>query len=173
MDVISDLLKIALPAGLVLLAMYLSIRTLVSKQFETQLIQLRKENNQTVLPIRLQAYERLCLLLERCTPMSLLQRVSHPSYSAFELTQAMLQDIREELGHNLSQQVYVSHEGWIRTRAALERIMNMINEAADEVGNEAGSMAFIDALVARLVQLPEDPCQEALRFLKAEVQTMF
>jgi hypothetical protein len=76
MDYLLDLLKIILPAGIVLYGMYLVVVSFLSKEREKLLIDLKTQNTQVVLPIRLQAAERLCLLLERITPNNLVRRTS-------------------------------------------------------------------------------------------------
>jgi hypothetical protein len=90
MEYIADLLKIVLPAGLVIYGMYLTIMSFLKKEREKMLIDLKTQNTQTVLPIRLQAGERLCLLLERITPNNLIRRVNNPEYSARELYSLLL-----------------------------------------------------------------------------------
>lgn len=77
MEYVIELLKIILPAGLVIYGMYLVVVSFLSKERESKLVELKTKNSQVVMPIRLQAGERLCLLLERLTPNNLVRRVNN------------------------------------------------------------------------------------------------
>ena len=87
---LGDLLKMVLPASIVLYAVYLTIKALVTKDFEKKLVELKLKNTELVLPIRLQAYERMCLFLERISPNTLIVRVNDPSYNVAQLHQLLL-----------------------------------------------------------------------------------
>jgi len=65
MEIVTDLLKILLPSSLVLLGMYLAIKNMVSKELEEAKLEIKNKNVEILLPLRLQATERLCLFLER------------------------------------------------------------------------------------------------------------
>src|SRR6476661_6853155 len=101
MEIAVALLQILLPAGLVLLGMYLTFKTLIQKDFEKRILELRAANTNEVLPIRLQAYERMALLLERTSPHNLVLRVNNPVYNVAQFQQQMVQEVRDELNHNL------------------------------------------------------------------------
>src|SRR5436305_409786 len=93
---LQDFIQILLPAALVLYAMYLTVKSFLDKETERKLIDLKTKNSEIVVPIRLQAYERMCLFLERITPNNLLVRLNDTAYSAMELQQVLLSEIRQE-----------------------------------------------------------------------------
>src|SRR5690606_39444922 len=99
MDLIADILKIVLPAGLVIYGMYLVAVSFLKSERENKLISLKTKNSETILPLRLQAAERICLLLERVTPNNLIRRVNTGNYSAKELHHLLLSEVREEFNH--------------------------------------------------------------------------
>jgi hypothetical protein len=70
------------------------------------------------LPIRLQAYERLTLFLERISPQNLLKRVSPISQEVEDYKSLLIQTVEQEYEHNLSQQIYVSDPCWRIVSAA-------------------------------------------------------
>jgi len=104
--------------------------------------ELKRESQKTISPIRLRAYERLTLLLERTKPEHMIMELRQNQPDAFttwtvgQVQQYLLQTIRAEFDHNQSQQVYVSDEVW-----------DMIIDARDQMG------AFVIAMAA---QLPKD-----------------
>jgi hypothetical protein len=173
MEILADIVKIIVPGSLVLVGIYLTVRTLTMKQLESQLLQIRAAASDQVLPIRLQAYERIILLLERSSPMQLLLRTNQPGMNAFMLKQQMQIDLQEELNHNIAQQTYMSHEVWMAVKAAVNQVSAIIESAADDLAPNAGAMEYIERLTQTLMQYPNDPCLPALIMVKAEVQRLF
>ena len=75
MDLVIEFAKLLIPAGLVLYAMILVVKSFLDKEFQKKMIDIKTKNKETVLPIRLQAYERMCLFLERMAPNNLIPRI--------------------------------------------------------------------------------------------------
>lgn len=165
-----DIIKILLPAGLVLYAMFLVVKSFLTKDFERKLVELKFKNTELVLPIRLQAYERMCLFLERITPHNMIVRVNERGMSAIQLQQRLLSEIREEYAHNMSQQVYMSNESWDRVKQTMEEITTLINTSAQAVTHEHSSIDLAKIIFDRLMQLPNDPIQPTLTFIKNEIR---
>src|SRR5687767_3540051 len=101
---IMDVIKFTIPAALVVAAIYVLLKRFFENEERKRYYELRNNTQKTVLPIRLQAYERLALLLERLSVNNLILRVKKPGMSAADLMGALLQEIRAEFDHNLSQQ---------------------------------------------------------------------
>lgn len=173
MTVITELLKILLPAGLVLYGMFLTVRAFLAKDFERKLIEIKTKNTDIVLPIRLQAYERMCLFLERITPGNLIRRVNNGEYNATELHGMLLNEIREEFNHNLSQQVYMSDEAWMQVRSAMEEVIVLINDSASGVPPDARSIELAKRIFEQMIGQNIDPTARALKFIKDEIRVMF
>lgn len=173
MNIIADFVKILLPASIVLYAMYLTVKTFLTKDFEKRLIDIKLKNSETVLPIRLQAYERMCLFLERISLHNLLVRVNDPSYNVAQLHQVLLREIREEYNHNMSQQVYMSDQAWTMVKNAMDENTNIVNHASAGLPREARGIELAKVVLERLLQLSEDPTSKALKFLKSEIRQVF
>lgn len=121
------------------------------------------------LPIRLQAYERLVLFLERIQPASMVMRGMEESRTSRQLQSVLLRNVREEFEHNLSQQLYISATSWSMIKAAREEVSQQINMAATEIGEEATKDDLARALVVKKAVMVE----EALIKLKTEVGELF
>lgn len=173
MELFADFLKVLLPAGLVLYAMYLAIKTMLDRQFVEKQLDLKAEYAKTLLPIRLQAYERMCLFLERISPNNLLVRLNGSAATALDFQQIILSEIREEFNHNLSQQVYMSAEAWDLVRQAVNEVMALINAAAKEVQPDAPAIELSRQVFEIVMNQQLDPAGKALAFVKAEVQQNF
>lgn len=172
-EIIGDFLKISLPAGAVMYAMFLTVRSFLNKDFEKKLIDIKVKNNEIVLPIRLQAYERMALFLERISPHNLILRVNDPAYNVAQLHQRMLMEIREEYNHNLSQQVYMSDQAWGLVKNSMEEVVGLINKSSNNMPPEARGIELAKMVFENLVQRNEDPVSKALKFIKKEIQQVF
>jgi len=170
LEFLSEFIKIVLPAGLVVYGMYLVVKTFLHKEFEKRLLDIKIKNNELVLPIRLQAYERVCLFLERITPHNLIVRSNEPGMTAGQLQQQMLFNIREEYAHNMSQQVYMTDEAWKHVKTAMDSIVSIINNGAQHVPSDAKAIDLARVLVEYLMQLPDEPTAYALTFIKNEIR---
>ncbi len=173
MDIVTSIFQILLPGGLVLMGMYLTIKTLLQKDFEKKLLDLRARNTEAVLPLRLQAYERMALLLERTSPHNLVLRVNNPVFSVAQFQQQMVHEVREELNHNLSQQIYISPEAWALTRQAVEETISLINTSAQGLDAGAPGLELARAIFENLIRREEAPAERALRQVKDEVALLF
>jgi hypothetical protein len=173
MEYLFDLLKILLPAAAVLYGMYLVVVSFISKEREKMLVELKTKNTQTIIPVRLQAAERLCLLLERITPNNLVRRSSPGGMTAAELQGQLLHEVREEFNHNFSQQVYFSEETWEAVKRAVEEVTTIINLARQTVDQEASGMDLAKAIFAQSLERKNDAIAYALKKVKAEIQLYF
>ncbi|MCS6821753.1 MAG: hypothetical protein NZ551_07780 [Microscillaceae bacterium] len=177
MDLLIDILKITLPAGLVLYAMYLVVKSLAQKELQEKQLELKRiiqeKNTEHILPIRLQAYERLGLLLERISPTNLVMRLNNAEFSVGLFQHILVNEIRNEFAHNLSQQMYISDEAWLLTRKAVEETILFINNVASSLPEDNNGTELAKKLLETVASQNVYPTQEALQFLKAELRQMF
>lgn len=168
-----SLLTVVIVTGILTLGGYLTITTLAEKLLERQRWNIRSKNTEIVLPLRLQAYERMSLFLERITPNQLLLRTSGSAYNALEFQQILLHEIREEFNHNLAQQVYISASTWEYVTKAVNEVQSLVNQAAGEVEADAPANDLAKKIFERVIQQDTQPCTEALKVLKEEIQRIF
>ncbi|MDZ4714790.1 MAG: hypothetical protein SH819_04910 [Cytophagales bacterium] len=173
MDALIEFGKILLPASVVLYAVYLMVRSNINKEIELKRLEVRGRSIETILPNRLQAYERVCLFLERMSPPNLLLRLSNPGYSAREFHKLLLDEVRNEYNHNVSQQIYMSEEVWNMVRNAKEDLTILINEASSGLGPEASSLDLSRKIFELTMDKTVEPIGHALLELKKEIQQTF
>ncbi len=116
------------------------VKSFLQSKLDEVVFAIRQKNQETVLPIRLQAYERICLLLERVAPANLVQRLNNGEYTANEFQHILIHEIRNEFNHNGSQQVYVSSEAWTYVTSAVEQVISEINAASNNLKSDATSI---------------------------------
>lgn len=173
MEMVYDLLKITLPALIVLYAVLMVVRSIMQKQLDEYSMSIRQKSQEIVTPIRLQAYERVCLLLERVSPNNVIPRLNHPEMTSKDLQGALISEIRNEINHNLSQQVYMSDDAWTFVSGAVEQLISLINEAGNEVPADAASIELARVIFEKSMQNDQDTIKGATVFIKAEIKEMF
>jgi len=132
---------------------------------------IQKEAQNKILPVRLQAYERITLLMERLDPNKLLVRVKPFSDDVEKYETLIIQNIEQEFDHNVSQQIYVSQECWNLVNAAKNATIHIIRQAAmHEADGTANSMR--EYLLRNFME-EVTPSQKALAYIKKEVAELF
>lgn len=121
------------------------------------------------LPIRLQAYERLTLFLERISPQNLLKRVSPISQEVEDYKSLLIQTVEQEYEHNLSQQIYVSDPCWRIVSAAKNSTIQTIVLFKNKDVSTAND---IRPLLLDILLNNEVTAEKALNFLNEEVSIL-
>lgn len=170
---ILEILKYTLPSIIVFLASYLIIRKFIDQESKRRAFESARQNDTMVTPMRLQAYERLALFLERISPEFLIMRVNQPGMTSKQLQAELLHTIRSEFEHNLSQQIYVSGKCWEMIRNARSNLVKLINSSADLVSKDSPSLQLSKTILERIMDMEKSPTEEALDFLKKELSDTF
>jgi hypothetical protein len=172
MENIYDILKITLPALIVFFTAWVLLRNMIKNEQDKRRQDLILQNSRTVTPIKLQAYERIVLFLERISLESLLVRVSTSDMTALQLHSAMLSAIRSEFEHNLSQQIYMSPQGWEVVRNARSNMIKIINSEAEKMPVNSSGMALSRQLLEKVMELDTEPTKAAIDYIKGEISRM-
>jgi hypothetical protein len=173
MDALIEFGKILIPASVVLYAAYLMVRSYTQKEIELKRLEVRGRSIETVLPSRLHAYERMTLFLERMAPQNLLIRLNTTTVPAREFHHLLLNEVRNEYNHNVSQQVYISEAVWELIKSAKEDLIVTINDSAGEMGEGATSLDLAKKIFEKNMLKTVDPLAHALSELKQEIQRTF
>ena len=172
MENLTDILKITIPALLVLLTAWISLRYLIKNDQDKRKQELILQGARTVTPIKLQAYERIVLFLERISLESMLVRISSPGMSASQLHSGLLSTVRSEFEHNLSQQIYMSPQAWEVVRNARSNMIKIINSEFEKMPENASGMDFGKILLEKVMELEKEPTRAAIDYIKGEVGRM-
>ena len=132
-----EILKYVIPAVVVLIATNLIVRRFLDMQFRQKQLTMLSQTQDVTIRLRLQAYERLALFVERIHPRQLIPRVYQQDMTVNDLQQVLVYSIRNEFEHNLAQQVYVSRKAWESIRQAKEQEISMISQIAKQLSPEA------------------------------------
>jgi hypothetical protein len=168
-----EILRMTIPALIVFLTAYFLFKDMLTNSQKQRELEFRIQNQGKVTPIRLQAYERLTLFLERISPQSLLTRVSSDEITAKSYHIELLRQIRQEYEHNLSQQVYVLPTTWESIRGSKEFLTNLINRAYEEMPPQSSALDFSKKIIEKYIEIDEPPIKLALNELKKETRHLF
>ncbi|HOY39732.1 MAG: hypothetical protein KBB11_00070 [Bacteroidales bacterium] len=170
---LAEILTITIPPLLVLLTAYLVIDKMLKRDAENRKLEVSLKNQSIITPIRLQAYERVVLLLERISPNHLVMRIQQPGMTVNELQREMLVNIRAEFEHNLSQQLYLRPETWDIVKIAKENTIKLINTCAAGLDPSDEAMVLTKSIFDKLIELTKAPNQVALDTIKKEINELF
>ena len=128
---------------------------------------LNKEAQKDALPLRLQAFERMVLFLERINPTKLLIRLTPFSSDKNDYENYVIAQIEQEFEHNLSQQIYMSDECWTIIVTAKNATIQMIRKA--NMSERVDSADKLREVILSDLMEKATPSSAALSFLKNEV----
>ena len=170
MNFLFDIIKISISGILVLITAYYMLQTLLKNEEKKRYYEMRKDTIKTMNPLRLNAYERFAIFLERINPESMILRIQLPGMTVADLHLALLANIREEFEHNVSQQIYVSPELWKFIKDAKEGLIQFINNCSSNIPDELPAIELAKMVIERYNSIEDAPTVVALDFLKIEVR---
>lgn len=121
-----------------------------------------------IMPLKVQAYERFLLYLERVQLPQLVKRVYVPGIEKGQFHLQLIQNVREEFEHNLAQQLYVSNSTWDAVFNAKEELVNQINTTFEQLKDEED----VSILAQSLVALPNPVVEQAIAVLKHDFERL-
>ena len=173
MDIILEIIKFTIPSLFVLIVSLYWIYKYFKNEKDRRIQERLNKTKDSITPLRIQAYERIVLYLERISPDNLIIRVSNPDQTVAQLQKELVFTIRTELEHNFAQQIYLSNQAWELVRMAKENTVKIINDAADKLGkNELGSKLSA-AILESMTGKNKNMVSDALHFLKAEIREKY
>jgi len=169
-----DLLKIIIPAGAVFAAAYFLVKRFLDNEQKRREHELKKSISASITPLKIQAYERIVIFLERIHPNSLVIRVNQNNMSARQLHHDLVVTVKTEFEHNLSQQIYLSHNAWELVKTSKEEIIKLINISATKVPQDNSSNDLAMMVLNITASLEKKlPNEVALDYIKKEVSQIF
>lgn len=168
-----EILKLVIPSLIVFLTAYFVLTTYLENEYKKKLIEMKMTNQGNVVPLRLQAYERLTLFVERINPNSLIIRIHQTGMTARELQSALLKDIRAEFDHNVSQQIFITSQTWTVIKTVKEETINMINNAASALPPQATGLDLSKIILEHSIKHERSPHAVALLMIRTEVEQFF
>lgn len=168
---IIDLFLYAIPTVITGLIAYYFFREHTKNEDGRRRFLLKKDMQINAMPLRLQAYERMALFLERISPSKILIRITPTSSNKEDYESLLIQNIEQEFEHNLSQQIYVSDRCWNIITAAKNATIQLVRKASlSEKTDTANKLR--EVILTEMMERTA-PSDAALSFIKEEVSEMW
>ena len=169
-DKLFELLFYTLPALITGGVAYFFFQSFFQNEDKKRRFLLFRQNRKATLPLKLQAYERMTLFLERIDPSKILIRVSPISEIKEEYVNYVIAQIEQEFEHNLAQQIYVSDECWGFISTAKNATIQLLRKsAADPEIADANKLR--EKILSEAFDSPA-PSTAALAYIRSEVREM-
>jgi hypothetical protein len=168
-----EISKYILPSLVVFATAYFVIKAFFKRDDQKRKQELFLVNQKEIIPIRLQAYERLVIFLERIHPESLIVRENVAGLNNQQLQQKLIVAIRTEFEHNLSQQVYISADLWVQIKSTKESIIQLINSEALQLLPTDSSLGLSKAVIESHMQIQNSQIDKTIVALKNEISNIW
>lgn len=172
METFLEILKLTLPSFAVVAVVYFMLREYFEAEHRRAMLEIKYRQQNTTLPIRLGAYERLSMFCERISIPALIVRMRAEGTTAAQLRMALLVGIQQEYEHNITQQVYVSDNLWKIINIARDDAQNTIDYIYQSVDPDADSKILAQALFDYLATKEILPVHKAAEAIKKEAKVL-
>ena len=155
-----------------MLAVYM-LNKVLNHDHTRRVFEYKKSVAKEIVPLRMKAYERLALFLERMQPSNLLLRLQKPNMKSSTLHSLLLKTILSEYEHNMSQQVYVSDALWKLVNQAKDQLIGTINQNVTSVSPESDATELGKLILETSLEQQKWLIDEALILLKEELRNNY
>ncbi len=168
---IIELLSYTLPAIITGVVAYYFFNLHTKNEEGRRRYLLNKDTQKDALPLRLQAFERMTLFLERINPGKLLIRLSPNSEDKNDYENLLISSIEQEFEHNLTQQIYMSDECWTVIVTAKNATIQMIRRT--NMSDRVDTANKLREVIMNDLMDKQSPSAVALSYIKNEVKYLF
>ncbi|MHB1146682.1 MAG: DUF7935 family protein [Lutibacter sp.] len=165
---IVELLSYTIPSVVTGIVAYYFFLNHTKNEERKMKLSLLRENQKQSLPIRLQAYERMALFLERINPSKLVLRITSVNNDINAYSQSLINTIEQEFEHNLAQQIYISDQCWSLITASKNTTIHIIKKTSEEA--TVNTAQELREVLIKSVLNSVAPSATALTFMKDEVR---
>ncbi|RZL48486.1 MAG: hypothetical protein EOP00_09095 [Pedobacter sp.] len=172
-QIIINLLILAIGMFAALIAFYYIVKNDIQQFFDLKKNEQIKESRAALLPLRLQAHERLIIFIDRINPANLLVRVHQQGIEIATLQAGILNEIRSEYQHNITQQLYINSATWNVVRKLKDDTIAMMNNAVQGLPKDANGVELSRAILQHMATISENPYDLTIELIKKDIQELF
>lgn len=172
MDILLEILRYTIPGIVVLIACSLIVKRFLVTETKKKQLDLLRESQGTTTRLRLQAYERLAVFIERINPRHLIPRVYESGMQVKDLQAAIQYHVNAEFEHNLSQQIYVSRQVWQTVKGVKEQELTMVHSLASQLSPDAPAQELHKKIIEFVASADTHPTELALTIIHDEAKRM-
>jgi hypothetical protein len=168
-QVFIQLIYFTVPAIIVFLMCYFMLKRYMESVEKKSSIEYRMATHNHFTPLKLQAYERITILLDRMSPENCIVRIMDPSLNAIQFKTQLFKEINEEFNHNTSQQIYVSGKLWDLTKNVKDQLLSIAERCYNDLNEQASSTDLGKAILKEYSSMKNTPSQVVIAYLKTEI----
>lgn len=172
-QIVIDIAVLFLGVFLALFAIFYLLKNDIHRFFNLKTIELNKESRAHLLPLRLQAHERLIIFTDRINPANLLVRLHQQGIGITTLQAGILNEVRSEYQHNITQQLYIDSITWNVVRKLKDDTIAMINNAVKGLPADANGIELSKAILQHMASIDENPYDLTIELVKKDIQKLF
>ena len=168
-----EIMQFLLPAAIVFLVTYFILKKMLDEDYKRKELKAKSKRSSELSAIKLQAYERFTILLERIRLDNLVMRMADPAKSASEFRFMLSQSIHDEFNHNISQQLYVSEQAWQMIKLSKEEALQIIAHSFSDMTETTVATDLGKAILTKLENSQSNMAEATIGFLKKELEIVF
>jgi hypothetical protein len=168
---IIEILMYTIPSIVTGLVAYYFFSYQFKKEENRENFKLVREDKKQMFSMRIKAYERMTLFMERINPSKLLVRVTPTSEDKEMYVQKLVQSVEQEFEHNLPQQIYISEECWSVLVTSKNATTHIIKKTAED-SRITNAQQLREGILKRMVE-GNPPSTTGITFIREEVKEMF
>jgi len=172
-QIITDVVVLGLGVFIALIAIYYVLKIDIQRFFNLKTIELNRESKAQILPLRLQAHERLIIFVDRINPANLLVRLHQQGIGVATLQAGILNEVRSEYQHNITQQLYVDSVTWNVVRKLKDDTITMVNNAVQGLPANTNGIELSKAILQHMASIDENPYELTIDLIKKDIQELF
>lgn len=152
---------------------YYLVKDDIKTYFKLKFSDQRKDNANPLLSLKLQAYERLIVFIERINPSNLFIRLHQPGISLTALQATILNEIRSEYQHNITQQLYISSATWDVVKKLKDDTIAMVNNGVKSLPEDATGIDLSKKVLHHMTGIENNPYDLTLDLIKKDIHQLF
>lgn len=172
-QVLIDLLVLSSGIFVALMTTYYVLKNEIRNFINLKQIELQKESRAHLLPLRLQAHERLIVFVDRLSPTNLLVRVHQQGIELATLHAGILNEIKTEYQHNIAQQLYVDSVTWNVVKKLKDDTIAMINNAIKGLPENTNGIDLSKVIIQHIATISENPYDLTIELIKKDIHKLF
>jgi len=172
-QILTDVIILFAGLFLAFMALYYLVKNDIQRFFDLKTVELNKESRSHILPLRLQAHERLIIFVDRINPANLLVRLHQQGITIGALQAGILNEIRSEYQHNITQQLYTDSVTWNVVRKLKDDTIAMITNAVKGLPDDANGIELSKAILQHMASIQENPYDLTVELIKKDIQRLF
>ena len=160
---------VVIPAIVILTFAHYLFRKEFDKYLDLKFPETGNGADDQLLPLKLQAHERMIVFVERINPSNILTRLHQQGISVSDLQSLVISEINSEYQHNITQQLYTKDETWNVIRKLKDDTLAMIGNAAIGLPSEATGVDLSKRVLQHLAALHDNPYDLTLSLIKKDI----